>query len=183
MAWSKKHLNDPAIREKVRQLYCETLMTAEQVAEAAGVNPHTAYQILKVVVPPELRSKFKGLKYAASKKGANSPFYGKRGAEMPNFVGDCADGRGYLTRVVNGKRHFVHQIVAAEMLGIPVEQFPESLLAHHIDENRQNNDPDNLAITTNAGHAKIHKRYKHTLQESKLRGLSLVEAVRYLTSR
>lgn len=165
MAVCRKHLNDPAIREKVRDLYCTTQKTVAQVAEAVGVTPRTAYQILKEVLPAEQRSEFKGLKYSASKKGANNPHFGKRGAETPHFRGDCPDGRGYLTRRVNGRRQFVHRIVAAAMLGIPVEQMPDTMSVHHIDGNRTNNDPDNLAVTTKSGHNRIHKRYRHAPKE------------------
>lgn len=52
---------------------------------------------------------------------------------------------------LNG-RHY-HRIVAEKKLGRPLRP---GEIVHHIDGNRRNNDPDNLAIITQSQHARIH---------------------------
>jgi hypothetical protein len=57
-----------------------------------------------------------------------------------------ADVRGYA---------YEHRLVAEEKLGrklLPGEQ------VHHIDENRQNNDPSNLEIAESVVHHRVHHR-------------------------
>jgi hypothetical protein len=180
MSVCKKHFSCPRIRRKVVETYRSTLKTMAQVAEVCGVTHHTVIAILADCIEPDELAKLKAVKYSESKRGEKNPMLGK----VPkNHKGECKDGYGYLTRVVRGKRQFVHRIVMAELLGIPVEELPSGLTIHHIDGDRENNHPDNLALTTKVGHVAIHQRYQHTPEESRLRGLSLSEAIRYMTSK
>lgn len=62
---------------------------------------------------------------------------------------------GYIQRVRGGRREYEHRIVAAEMLGRPLRRDEQ---VHHIDGNKQNNDPSNLKIVSRAEHALEHRR-------------------------
>lgn len=48
----------------------------------------------------------------------------------------------------------VHQVIAEIWMGRPLA---EQECVHHIDGNKFNNDPDNLAIMTRSGHARLHR--------------------------
>lgn len=180
MSVSKKHLADPNVRMKVAARYQQSLATMTQLAREEGLTVATVMEILRLEIEPETLRRLKALKYSASKLGEKNPMLGKTPS---NAKGDCEDGHGYLTRVVRGKRYFVHRIVMAEMLGLPVEQLPLNLDVHHIDENPQNNEPDNLALTTATGHQELHRRYVKSAQELELRGLSLAGAIQYMISK
>jgi hypothetical protein len=180
MSVCKRHLANLELRNKVVSLYRKSLLTMEQVAEEYDVGHHTVCAILKCEIPEDELRQLKALKYSESKRGYKNPMKGKVSV---NYKGDCSDGKGYLTRVVRGRRYFVHRLVFAEMLGIPVEQLPGWLEPHHIDENPLNNSPENLALCTRAAHKNLHYRYAHSRQDLVLKGLSLAEAIRYMTLR
>jgi hypothetical protein len=112
-----------------------------------------------------------------SKLAEKNPQYGREWAT------DCEDGRGYLTRLVDGKRYFVHRIVVAEYLGLHPSVLPATMVVHHIDENPKNNHIDNLAIATEVGHQKIHERYLLPSEDLLLKKLSVRECIEYMTSR
>ena len=89
-----------------------------------------------------------------------------------------------LTMVIRGKRQFVHRIVFAEdVLGFPVEELPPSLSIHHIDADKKNNQPSNLAGCSVLAHQNIHTRYAHTPEEFKFRKLTIAEGILFVTSR
>lgn len=181
MSISKKHLADLPLRQNVINLYINSLLTMEQVSHHFGIGHHTVCTMLKEDLDPETLRQLKSVKYSASKQGKKNPMTGKI---PPNYKGECEDGRGYLTRVVRGKRQFVHRIVfAEEVLGIMVEELPPTLAIHHIDEDKVNNSASNLAAATNEGHRLIHQRYLYTTEGLKLKGLTLAEAAQYLTSK
>lgn len=58
-------------------------------------------------------------------------------------------GSGYIKR----KGRHEHRIVAEAKLGRPLEP---SEIVHHIDGNKQNNAPENLAVMTQSEHVRIH---------------------------
>lgn len=60
-----------------------------------------------------------------------------------------SSGTYYVKR--NG-RH-MHRVVAEQMLGRPLRS---DEVVHHIDENKQNNDPSNLRVMTQAEHMREH---------------------------
>ena len=117
-----------------------------------------------------------------TKMGDKNPMFGKTGAEHHNWQGDCEDGHGYLTRLHEGKRLFVHRIVMAQALGLSPDELPVKLVVHHIDGNPKNNSIDNLALCTNTGHKAIHERQTQDTESLKLKKLFLRDAVRYMTS-
>jgi hypothetical protein len=60
------------------------------------------------------------------------------------------EGRTYRKR--NGRHE--HRAVAEQKLGRPLKR---GEIVHHIDGDYLNNDPDNLAVMTQADHIRIHK--------------------------
>jgi hypothetical protein len=132
----------------------EPLLTVAAIAIALNSTHQNISGVLKQNLPPEEYIARKALRYSVSKTGELNPMLGKTGAEHPRYIGECADGYGYLTILHNNKRQFVHRVVIAEALGI--SEIPENLSVHHIDGNPLNNQLDNLALCTNAGHKTIH---------------------------
>jgi len=63
---------------------------------------------------------------------------------------------GYERVNVNGERTHGHRIVIEEVLG---KLFPNNAVTHHIDENRQNNNKNNLVLCEDRNyHNLLHKR-------------------------
>lgn len=63
---------------------------------------------------------------------------------------------GYIAVTVDGRRRMQHVIVAEKALGKPL---PPGAVVHHVDRNRQNNDPSNLVVCPDqAYHKLIHLR-------------------------
>lgn len=79
----------------------------------------------------------------------------KRGEANPAWKGgNCSNTGGYLFMSVNGNTVLRHRVVAVEALGR--ELLPGEAV-HHIDRNRQNNEPKNLMLFPGASaHAKYH---------------------------
>ena len=64
------------------------------------------------------------------------------------------DHYGYQYRVGNnGNLIYTHREVLEQKLG---RKLLLGEVSHHIDENKLNNDPDNLELTNNSKHGKIH---------------------------
>jgi hypothetical protein len=77
-----------------------------------------------------------------------------RGENHHLFIpGGTARADGYFRTTINGKREYVHRLVAAEILGRPLKS---SEHVHHIDESPGHNVKENLHISTNSEHRKIH---------------------------
>jgi hypothetical protein len=157
--------------------YKQELVTVAEVAERFGINPVTARAMIRAYIPDEVFTMLKGTRYKQSKLGEKNPQYGRR------WASDCEDGRGYLTRLLDGTRYYVHHIVMAEYLGLHPSQLPDSVNIHHIDENPKNNDISNLCLATQVGHQAIHARYQTTGEDLLLKKLSVRECIEYMTSK
>ena len=173
---SKKQMKDRRLTRRVANRYKTSLLTVQQVAEEFGINIVTARAMIRVHISDADFKKYAHYRYHESKLAEKNPQYGN------SWASDCEDGRGYLTRLVDGKRYFVHRIVMAEALGLTIQELPESMTVHHIDEDPKNNNLDNLSLTTKAGHRKIHERYQTPSEDMVLKRLSLREAVEFMTS-
>lgn len=149
MSVSKSHLADAALCERVVQSYRSLTMPMGKIAEAEGLTYATVVSILRTYISDEDRKTLRGHYHSMSKVGPKNPMYGAKTAAERIM-------RGGRPAVWNGSGYtFEHRIIAAQMLG--VESLPPHVEVHHIDGNKLNNDPDNLAICTKRGHQYMHK--------------------------
>ena|SRR5258706_11727038 len=73
----------------------------------------------------------------------------------PDGAGHINDN-GYMVR--NGGRDREHILVVEKVLG---KKLPKGVVIHHVDENRQNNNPNNLVVCPDSAyHNLIHKRQR-----------------------
>jgi HNH endonuclease len=178
---SKKWISDPKnIRQVLEKYKTSELKTAYQIAEELGTSYHNVYHTLRNNIPMEERKALKAIRLSAGKLKEKNPMWGKMEQQHPNWKGECSDHKGYVTRMHNGKRTFVHQIVIMEALGL--SEFPKGMVVHHINGDRLNNNLDNLALTTNIGHRKIHALQNPDTKALKSQKLKLAAAIRFMTS-
>ena len=161
MSVSKHFTQNPENVKRVLEAYLsDDRPTLEETAKRVSTTFHNVHFVVRNHLSEEKAKAEKALRYSRSKMGAANPMKGKTGKQHPNWKGECGDGYGYLTCLVDGKRVFVHRVVFAEMMGISIEKLPPALAVHHINGDRKDNRPDNLALTTKAGHQHIHTREK-----------------------
>lgn len=129
-------------------------LTMKQIAARLQTRVAHVSTALQQLLPAAEYKALKAQKYAASKTGSKNPMLGKMGTEHPNWKGACPDGNGYFTILWKGKRRFVHHVVMMQALAI--REIPVGMEVHHIDGDPSNNRLDNLALTTPAGHKRIH---------------------------
>lgn len=177
MNTNRLDMADVRLCEAVAQAYRTRLITVKEVALEFGVSQVTAREMIRLRISDKDFDMLKATRYKQSKLGEKNPQFG-------NFrASDCEDADGYLTRLVEGRRYPVQQIVMSELLGIHPSKFPATMVVHHIDENKQNNAPNNLAMTTRAGHARIHERYQSPGEDLVLKKLNLRECIEFMISR
>ncbi len=157
MAISKRFTENPESIQHVLDVYLsDGKPTMQGVADQLSTTEQNVRFVVNNHLSAEMARAEKALRYSRSKLGAANPMQGKTGEDHHNWIGKCEDGRGYLTQKVGEKRYFVHRVVMAEMLEIPVSTLPPNLVVHHLDEDPKNNDPDNLSLMTRAAHARLH---------------------------
>lgn len=158
MSVSKSYVNDPANVEAVLIAYkADDKPTVKDLAQRLETTAHNVQHIVRAHLSPEEFQAEKALRYSRSKTGTKNPMRGKSGSLHHNFVGEIEDGHGYLMRKVSGRYEQSHRIVMAELLGFDPPVLPRTVDVHHIDGNKRNNDPDNLAVVTNVGHRTLHR--------------------------
>lgn len=143
-------MQDPVLRDKVVRQYRALMHSMTEIAEQFGVTHATVSGIIHEEIPEDERRRLRGANRSRSKMGEANPMFGKKtAAERILRRGRAAvwNGNGYT---------FEHRIIAAKALGL--ETLPKHLEVHHIDGDKTNNDPDNLAIVTKRGHQYLHKR-------------------------
>lgn len=146
----------------IKHFYENTELTLEQIA----ARTHKSYKIVWNYVArnysKQHRQGRKRNSYRLSKMGDLNPMTGKLADQHHNFVGEVADGKGYLMTLKpewytgrKGSKHvFVHQVVVCQALGITA--IPAGWCVHHCDENPHNNVIDNLVLLTMGEHAALH---------------------------
>lgn len=156
MSVSKRFVANPTNVKMVRDLYLHDTSkpTISETARLVGTTFHNVQAILKANVEPEVLKREQALRYSRSKTAEKNPMQGKNGSRHHNYIGDVEDGKGYLQRKVDGKYVYVHRLVMAEVLGL--KRLPPEVAVHHINEDKKDNRPDNLAVVTAAGHQKLH---------------------------
>jgi len=166
--------------EKVMELYrSRENLTTKQIAERLKTRDANVSAALRQNLAPEEYAALKSLKYSASKVGDKNPMKGKTREQHPNWKGECEDGRGYLTSLWNGKRHFVHHIVMMKALGVLA--LPTGMVVHHINDDTSDNRLDNLALLTRGGHRRVHFLQVKDSRALSSRKFKLAEALKYMT--
>ena len=145
----RDRLQDRSLCETVTNRYRSMLETMETIGRDLGLGHHTISAILKQELSPEEFRRAKVARYSYSKTGHRNPQFGaRRAAERIMRRGHYAkwNGTGYT---------FEHRTIAARLLGL--ENLPATMDVHHIDGDKTNNHPNNLAIVTKAAHRQIHR--------------------------
>lgn len=170
MSVAQTFLRQENIKRIVEMYLSEEKPTLQQVADRLATRIDTISHVLRITLPEDQYRAEKKIRYSRSKQGEKNPMLGKFGELHHRYVGERSDGHGYLTKQVGDRGYFVHRLVFADLLGIPIQALPDYLEVHHIDENPLNNHPDNLALVTARGHQKLHFMKKQQLPRFRQRG-------------
>jgi hypothetical protein len=164
------YAGDETQQEMIR-LYVEEKKSTTQIAERLSIPVSTVQHRLKVNGIP-LRSRAEGVRLRSDVLGLQAkgrtrtmtPEWranianGRRSWGMKHAVGTRINSQGYVEYTVgpnNGRR--VHDVKMEERIGRKL--LPDEIV-HHIDEDKQNNDWDNLALMTHAAHSRLHQRQR-----------------------
>lgn len=149
--------------EKMKELYENTEMTLQQIADELGISFSTILRYIHKEYSSEYQLERKRKTYRNSKLGNKNPQKGMTGEKAHQYIGDVSDGKGYLMRLKpnwytgrKGCKHvFVHHLVICEALGLT--EIPKGWCVHHVDEDKTNNDLVNLAFMTTSAHMRLHQ--------------------------
>jgi len=103
------------------------------------------------------------LKMSAAKTGL-------RGEDTNNWGGGVwkPGGSGYIQMTKNGVRHYLHRYVAETAIGRKLLTIEE---VHHVDMNRENNEPENLLVIRARDHTALHSAMSHERIENQVEWL------------
>lgn len=184
MSISKRDLANKELCQKVVASYLsEDKPSLKEVGAKHRVTFHSARAMVNMALTEDQMREEKALRYSRSKLGTKNGMAGKTGSLHPNYKGRLfCDPHGYIlvlkpswyTGRPMSNHVYEHQVVMAQMLGLT--EVPEGMNVHHINEDRADNSPNNLALVTPEGHRSLHAR-------SPLRKLSLWELHRSGTSK
>lgn len=137
--------------EKWQELFEETYLTYKDISEKTGLSIKQLHSRIHAKYPKSYINKRKETTYRNSDRSNVN----HRTSDEP-----FSDGKGYLKVYKDGRQTFVHH---TEFLDKFVwDKLPTGLVVHHIDGDTTNNELDNLAICTIAGHRRIHSRESAT---------------------
>lgn len=135
--------------EEAMKLY-ESGLRVKQIGERLNVPPNVIHNAFK-------RAGFHRARYNRDQRGEKNPKWNGGKRILNGYVKvrkpdhPRADRTGYV---------FEHIVVGEEKIGRPLVWkgigHPESEVVHHIDHDRQNNDPANLEVMTYAEHRQHH---------------------------
>ena len=145
----------------VCNLYSKTKTRMQDIVKECKLPYYVVQQIIDKNFTKDYQNKRKAILYGDSKRGANNPWYGKRGHNWQGGI--VSDGQGYLMitkpKWYTGRKGsdyiFLHTYVMCEALGL--SELPAGFVIHHIDGNPLNNDISNLAMMTCSAHSKLHQ--------------------------
>lgn len=181
MPASNKWMSDPENQRRVLELYRDPTISTAEIARRLKTSLPNVWVTVKKFMPAAEKKALASVRYSMSKLGDKNPMKGKTREQHHNWQGAVDDGYGYLTILHEGKRQFLHRVVMAQVLGLPM--LPETLDVHHIDSNTKNNDLNNLALVTRAGHQAIHALQVQDSLSLALKKSTLAQAWLSMTSR
>lgn len=152
----------------IEDLYDQTYMTIQQIADELGLSFGYVFQYIKDNYDVETRNERKRECYRRSKLGDKNPMLGKKREAHHNYKGVVSDGKGYLMVLKpnwytgrKGCKHvFLHHVVMCEALGLT--EIPRGMCVHHIDHNPLNNDLSNLQMLSVSAHNRLHQLERAT---------------------
>jgi len=145
------------ISEIVRLFLSEEKPTAAEVAAKVSETKQTVRKVLSESLPSDVWKAEKALRYSRGKIEGLNAMRGKTLEKHHLWKGVVSDNKGHLTiKTSDGKRQFIHRLVMAEALGVPVEVL-RLFDVHHIDGDGENNELDNLVLVTKKGHRRLHR--------------------------
>lgn len=152
--------------DKLAEMY-ERGQSIPQISGRTGINrSRVRSELLKAGVP--LRSRTEGIRI---REGLGQHLKGKARIFSQEWKDNISAGRNRWadanakgTRITSHgyveytrgphKNRMVHTVMMEDRLGRALKSDEE---VHHIDENRQNNADNNLALLTNSGHGRLHR--------------------------
>lgn len=86
---------------------------------------------------------------------------------LPLWKARIDNGNGYLYTEINGKKYYIHRLVAEAFAEDEEKKknFSQKEV-HHIDVNKKNNNIVNLCILTPEEHREIHRLLKQEIEEN-----------------
>jgi hypothetical protein len=162
-----KEIDDAAVIDLLEN----TLIPIDQIARKFGVRTSRIMEIQQNEFHPHFIAERKRQCYSASKSGNKNPMWGIEPEQHPRFIGEVADGNGYImvlkpdwfTGRPGSKHVFKHTVVMCENLGIT--ELPRGFVVHHINHDRTDNTIDNLALMSVNAHSRIHSLEAQRLAE------------------
>ena len=166
------------LRERLADMYRRG-QSIPQISGRTGINrSRVRAELTKAGVT--LRSRAEGLRLrpdlGAHAKGVRRTFTEEWKANISAARNKWADAHAKGTRVTsNGyleytrgehKGRLVHDVVVEQRIGRRLK--PDEHV-HHIDEDRQNNAENNLALVTASGHARLHRILDEIRETERLR--------------
>lgn len=139
------------IRCELCGLECKTQITHTHLRVAHNMTT-AQYRALgyETISPARLEQ----LRDSPVAKGQRRLLYG---TEHPSYKGGSINSSGYRIIYIGGKRIPEHRYVASQILGRPLTS---EEVVHHIDGNRLNNSPDNLAVMSQHEHSQLDANSK-----------------------
>jgi len=153
MSKSLSAIRNPEIRAEVTRLFTSPpFPTMAEVGVLTKQTHATVSEIVRETVPPEQLKILKVANYSKSKMAAKNPMFGAR-KQVEAIL-----RRGYRYLWMGGEEEYApeHRLILMRSLGLTT--WPQGWEVHHIDSDKLNNSPDNLAIVTRAGHQLLHSQ-------------------------
>ena len=153
------------IKAKVKELFENTDMTLEEIAQAVGYSSYTYLyrECIAGQYPQQYLYDRKRKNYQKARERDGNWMRGRTGEQHPRFKGRVSDGNGYMMVLKpewytgrKGSLHvFEHTVVMCEALGLT--ELPKGFVVHHVDGNKSNNDLSNLALMRMEAHTRLHR--------------------------
>lgn len=170
-----KHIElTPEIESEICSLFEESLIRIEDICSEVKLPNYMVQDVLRRNFTKEQIDKRHAKFYRESKLGLKNPMTNRTYEQHHNYKGIIDDGNGYLMCLkpdwFTGRKNktyvFVHHIEFCLATGLT--EIPKGFVIHHIDLNKKNNDPSNLAMMSMAAHARLHAMLKRMSKVQRL---------------